>query len=284
LAGLEEKTLEYRFDLDNLLPPATYPLSINLIYKNKTISTVEKFYDVSSYSQIKRDSHTVKSFFKRTSISTITNEGNVPKKITTDISIKWYKALFTSYDVEASSAEFVDKGKWDLTLKPEEVATITVNENYLSLLILAILLLFLVLGYFHFRSPIVLRKQSIITGQDEEGISSMKIRVFVKNRTKQPFYNVRLLDRAPSIAQVHVAKGLGILEPSKIVHTEKKGTIIKWDFEALEAYEERIVTYEINARLKIIGHLGLPSVKVKFEDVKGRHRTTESGRVVIGGK
>jgi hypothetical protein len=178
--------------------------------------------------------------------------------------------------------EEVDKTAWDIILSPEETATIIVIENYRVLPILGLIILLIILGYYQFRSPIVLKKQTIVTGQDEEGISEMKIRIFVKNRSKQPFYNVRLLDRAPSIAQVHVANGLGILEPSKIVHTERKGTIIKWDFESLESYEERIVTYAIKARLKIIGTLGLPSVKVKFENVKGRQKTTESGRAIIG--
>lgn len=282
LSGLEEKTLEYRFDIDDLQKPGTYQLKAGLFYKNKTISTVDSFYDVAAFSVIKRDSNTASSWFKKTTISTLTNEGNVDKSVTSDIEIKWYKYIFTSVDVEASSVDKISKKKWELMLAPDEVATVTIKENYRVLPVLFVLIILIILGYFQFRSPIVLKKQTIVTGQDEEGISEMKVRIFIKNRSKNPFYNVRLLDRAPSIAQVHVGSGLGILEPSKIVHTEKKGTIIKWDFESLESYEERIVTYAIKARLKIIGTLGLPSVKVKFENVKGRQRTTESGRAIIG--
>lgn len=282
LSGLEEKTLEYRFDINDLQKPGTYQLKADLVYKNKTINTVDSFYDVSAFSVIKRDSNTVSSWFKKKTISTLTNKGNVEKSVTSDIKIRWYNYLFTSVNVEASSVDKISKSKWEILLPPDGVATVYITENYRLLPILFILVILIILGYFQFRSPIVLKKQIIVTGQDEEGISEMKVRIFVKNRSKNPFYNVRLLDRAPSIAQVHVGSGLGILEPSKIVHTEKKGTIIKWDFESLESYEERIVTYAIKARLKIIGTLGLPSVKVKFENVKGRQRTTESGRAIIG--
>ena len=58
----------------------------------------------------------------------------------------------------------------------------------------------------------------------------------------------------------------------------------KGDFETIDAYEERIVSYTIKAKLKIIGNLSLPAVKVKFENVKGVTRTTQSGKVVIGTK
>ena len=282
LSGLEEKTLEYRFDIDDLQKPGSYELNVDLVYQNKTISTVDSFYDVGAFSLIERDSNSASGWFKKTTISTLTNKGNVDKSVTSDIELKWYKSLFTSVNVEASGADQLSRSQWELLLAPDDVATITITENYVVLPILLILAILIILGYFQFRSPIVLKKQTIVTGQDEEGISEMKVRVFIKNRSKNPFYNVRLLDRAPSIAQVHVGSGLGILEPSKIVHTEKKGTIIKWDFESLESYEERIVTYAIKARLKIIGTLGLPSVKVKFENVKGRQRTTESGRAIIG--
>ena len=112
----------------------------------------------------------------------------------------------------------------------------------------------------------------------------MKVRIFIKNRTAKAFYNLRLLDRAPSIAHVKMSEGLGVIEPTKIIRNERRGTIIKWDFDSIEAYEERIVTYTIKARLKIIGNLGLPPVKAKFENVKGKQRTTQSGRAIIGTK
>lgn len=282
LSGLEEKTMEYRFDIDDLQEPGTYELKVNLEYEGKQISMANSFYDVGAFSLVDRDSVSSSSWFKKTTITTLNNKGNIEKSVTSDLTIDWYKSLFTSVDIEASSAEEISRSQWEIQLEPNEMATITITENYRSLPILGIIIVLIILGYFQFRSPIVMKKQTIITGQDEEGISEMKVRIFIRNRSKNPFYNVRVLDRAPSIAQVHVASGLGVLEPSKVVHTEKKGTIIKWDFESLESYEERIVTYTIKARLKIIGTLGLPPVRVKFENVKGRQRTTESGRAVIG--
>lgn len=284
LSGLEEKTLEFRFDVNPLLKPDTYKLYVRLIYQNKTISDFEKYYKIKAYTSVDRVSTDRTKFFKTTHISTLTNDGNVLKEVTTDLNIKWYNWLFTHVKISTNDMDRVDRNTWKIILQPKEVATITIVENYRVLPLLVLIILLIIVSYFVFRSPIVLRKQTIITGKDEEGISEMKVRVFIKNRTKKAFYNVRVLDRAPSIATITVPKGLGVLEPSKLITTQKKGTIIKWDFETIEAYEERIVTYNIKAKLKIIGHLGLPSVKIKYETVSGQQRTTESGKASIGTK
>ncbi len=283
LSGLEEKTLEFRFNVDALLKPTTSKMRVKLIYENKTISEFEKYYDVQAYTSVERDSMESAFLFKNTQVSTLTNDGNVIKEVNTDLDIKWYKWIFTSIDISADNLEKVNGNSWTITLQPREVATVTLVENYRVLPIIALLIIFLFVVYYLMRSPIVLHKQTIVTG-GEDGVSDMKVRVFIKNRTNKSFYNVRVLDRVPSIASVAVPKGLGVLEPSKIIITQKKGTILKWDFETLEAYEERIVTYNLKAKLKIIGYLGLPSVRIKYETVGGQQRTTESGKASIGTK
>ena len=49
-------------------------------------------------------------------------------------------------------------------------------------------------------------------------------------------------------------------------------------------HEERIVTYTIKSKLKIIGSLSLPKVRIKYETSKGVERTAESGLAQIGQK
>lgn len=284
LDGLEERTLRYNVDLDPNIEPGTYKLVASLLNGDKTISEVNELFDVVPYAVINRDSQDDKSFFKTTKISSLTNDGNVQKSITVDLDIKWYDSLFTDVFVEASDLEKIDRDSWTLILQPEETSTVTVVKNYRVLVAIILLIVIAGVAYLLMRSPIVMQKQIIVTGKDDEGVSEMKIRIYLKNRTDKSFFNLRLIDKVPSIADVTPATGLGVLEPSKIVRTEKKGTLIKWDFDSLEAYEERILTYSVKARLKIIGNLGLPAVRVKFENVKGKQRTTESGKAVIGTK
>lgn len=282
LAALEEKTLRYKIPLDLQVKPGTYNLNVRLVYENKTISEVKELYDVDPYATIDRDVTSSKKFFKLIKISSLTNNGNVLKEVNTDIDSNIFKRLFTRIDIEANTVEKNPDRSWTLILAPNETAVVTVIENYRSLFYLFVLAIIVLGSYFTMRSPITMKKQIIVTGKDEEGISEMKVRIYLKNRTDKAYYNLRLLDKAPAIADVHAPHGLGVMAPSKIVKTEKKGTIIKWDFDTLDAYEERIVSYTLKAKLKIIGNLTLPAVKVKFENVKGISRTTQSGKAVIG--
>lgn len=284
LNSLEEKTLRYKVDVDPNLVPGTYKLLAKLSRNGTTISEVNDLFDVIPYAVITRDSQEDKVFFRSNKISSLTNEGNIKKSITLDLNIKWYDSLFTSVSVEALDIEQLTSDSWTLILDPNEVATVSVVKNYRALVVIILLIIVAFVSYLFMRSPIVMQKQIIVTGKDEEGISEMKVRIYLKNRTDKSFFNLRLIDRVPSIADVKTSTGLGVVEPTKVVRTEKKGSIIKWDFDSLEAYEERILTYAVKARLKIIGTLGLPPVRIKFENVKGKQRTTESGKAIIGQK
>ncbi len=283
LSSLDEKSFELRFDIPDDAAPGTYELEARLRHGNQTLSEAKKYYDILPYADIDRETVTSSSkLFKQTRISKVTNKGNVEKSIVTDLDISLFEDIFTSVSIDASSIEKKERTSWKLTLQPQETASLTVQSNYRPLVALALLIVLVIIGYFVARSPITLKKQVIVTGKDEEGVSEMKVRIYLRNRTGKAFYNIRLLDKAPAIAHVSKSNALGSVDPTKIVTTENKGTVIKWDFDNLEAFEERIVTYTIRARLKIIGNIGLPRVKVRFENENGKARTTESDNAKIG--
>ena len=283
LGGLEEKTLEYRFDIDPLTQPHTSNFTATLVYQGDQINEVNKFFDIAPYSSIDRNAEPEKSFlFKYTKVSTLRNVANVEKVVSLDLDIPWYERLFTDVNIQATGVNKTGKTSWDVTLEPEETGVVTVVQNYRSIPIIIILLIIAIIAYFALRSPIVLKKQTIVTGKDLGGVSEMKVRLYILNRTGRAFYNVRVLDRVSSIAHVKVGSGLGVLEPTDIIRTDKKGTIIKWDFDTIEAFEERVVTYTIKAKLNVMGPLSLPPVKAKFENAKGKQRTIESGKAEIG--
>ncbi|MBU0472429.1 MAG: hypothetical protein KKF65_07405, partial [Nanoarchaeota archaeon] len=114
----------------------------------------------------------------------------------------------------------------------------------------------------------------------EDGVENLKIRLFIKNRSRKTIEKVSVFDRVPGIAELVKQKTLGTIHPEKITKQEKKGTLIKWNLEQLEPYEERIVTYEVKSKLKIIGNISLPSSRTNFID-KNKERNTYSNRVVV---
>jgi hypothetical protein len=283
LAGLQEKTINYRFDVDPLTEPSGYQLNIVLRGSDgKVISQFTDDYEIIAYGRTVRDYSASTKLFEKTQVLDVTNEANVLREIPVYLNVSWYKLPFTSVDLEAANYERASKREFIVQLEPYESSRFTVNQNYTLLPALLIIIIGSIVAYFVLRSPIVLKKQIIVTGHDDEGVNEMKVRVYVRNRTDKSFFNLRLIDKTPSIASVIPPSGLGVMEPEKIIKTEKKGTIIKWDFDTLEAYEERIVTYSIKSRLKIVGNIGLPPVKIKFENAKGKSRTTQSEPGKIG--
>jgi hypothetical protein len=283
LDSLSEKTLQYKINLNPLTKPGMYPITFTTSYDNKTLSQGEYQVEILPYSVIDREKSEYSKWFKKTMITTLVNNGNVPKDVKLGLETPWYKRIVSKVNIEAQKYESTSSD-WVITLNPEETAVVRIEENNRWYWYGLFILLLIIIIYFSFRSPIMLEKQIIVTGKDEEGTSEMKVRIFAKNRTSKPYFNLRLIDIAPSIATVVEEEYFGVVKPTKVIPTDKKGTIVKWDIDSLEAYEERIFSYSLKARLKIIGNLNLPAVKAKFEDSKGVERAISSKKGEIGTK
>ena len=115
-------------------------------------------------------------------------------------------------------------------------------------------------------------------------MNEMKVRVFVKNRSRRQVNRLRVIDRVPHIAEFITNAHLGTLQPSKVTKSERRGTIVRWDIDSLEPYEERIISYKIKSKLKIVGKMVLPPAKIKFHGRANRERVVTSGITKMGRK
>jgi len=73
---------------------------------------------------------------------------------------------------------------------------------------------------------------------------------------------------------------LGSPRPSNIIKG-KKSTLIKWNFEYLEPYEERIITYKLESKLKLVGSVQFPRTIVKFKNNDGKLCMTGSNKPTL---
>jgi hypothetical protein len=55
---------------------------------------------------------------------------------------------------------------------------------------------------------------------------------------------------------------------------------VKWELEALEPLEERIITYKLKTKIIIVGGLTLPRARIKFK-TKDAERTVKSNKTKI---
>jgi hypothetical protein len=277
-----EKTNQISIPLDPLTPPGTHSLRISLSVNNTVINRYETTYAIIPYTAVTPATSSQTEFFKTTTVYSIENDGNTPQDGEVIHPTSFLKRLFTSasadYSVERTAAGTALV--FTLPLQPNAKSEVTVTENYRLLVLLGLLVVLSVISYYMFRSPTVLRKEAIIYGGSTDGVSQIKIRLFIKNRSAKAIHNIHIIDKVTSMADVVKETSLGTLHPTKIIRKKGHGTLVRWDIDTLDAFEERIITYQVRTQLKLIGDVYLPAMKAKF-DKNGRERTSYSNEVNI---
>ncbi|MGV8162638.1 MAG: hypothetical protein ACP5N2_04890 [Candidatus Nanoarchaeia archaeon] len=268
LGPRKEKTQEFLFDLDPLQTPGVYVIYVDVYYSltDKIISESETEFKIDSYSAITPKSESKTKWFIRTDTITLENIGNYERTKDVSILMPWYKRVFVSSDPQADVVRIEGKSylQWNPSIKPMETKTITVTTNYRALIIAVILIILAIVLYFMFRSPVILLKEAGVVEEDEHGISEIKVKLFIKNRSRKMLEQITITDKVPGISEYVESNNLGSMKPSRITKTTAKGTILHWDLEKLDAFEERIITYKLKSKLKIVGDMSLPRSRVKF--------------------
>lgn len=249
--------------------------------RNKTYETITKEIEIKGYTDVKKTEDIDKGFLKTKATYTFTNEGNIPAQETQSVSSSALKEFFTSAnpDYEEINANGYKNLQWNLEVQPSGTQQITVIVNYRPLFIIILLVLVAVGIYYLERSPVVIKKEAKKIPGFEGETSRLKVLLHVKNRTNKPIENLNVVDTVPKIAQLGKKQSLGTMQPSKVINNEKKGTIIKWNVPVLEAYEERIISYQIYSKLEIIGPMRLTKAIVKYKNKRGKQSRVFSNDV-----
>lgn len=266
LAPLSDKTKDIEgLSMSPLTSPGEAEVTIQLVYEDEVITQIIKNYKVKEYTEVKQEVAEDKLFFKTEKTVTITNDGNVKNTAIIAVPTSFLKSLFISsslpYEHEVRNGERVIF--WSVPLEPQGTASVVYTENYRILVLLLLLGLISIVAYLLLRSPVVALKEAVAVAHPE-GVSDIKVRVFVKNRSSKVIQGLQVTDRVPSLAEVVKTESHGSLSPTKVAVSEKHGTLLRWDLEVLEPFEERIFTYQVKSKLKIIGRMKLPNAKVRF--------------------
>lgn len=266
LPPLSEKTIDVvGLSVDPLSDPVEEDLLIQLRYQGEVVNQLVKNYRIKEYTAVHQDVDEEAFFFKTSKTVRVQNEGNVKNTALVTVPTSLLKSLFVSSDLpyERATHEGERVLLWSIPLAPDEVRTFTYTENYRILILLILLVALGGVAYLLLRSPIVVVKEAVGIAKGD-GVSHIKIRIFVKNRSARIIQSIQVTDRLPSLADVVNADAPGSLSPAKVAVSDKQGTLLRWDLEVLEPYEERVLTYQARSKLKIIGRMSLPKAKVRF--------------------
>ncbi|MBN2367767.1 hypothetical protein JXC34_02015 [Candidatus Woesearchaeota archaeon] len=279
--GPQAETRErFSFSVDPLTPPGDHRLDVFVIVNNKTVSQERINFKIIPYAEFVAKKDTVDEVFKRSSEYVVTNKGNVELTDNFRVETSFLKKILTRTIPWADRVSVTKGGyfEWELTLQPGEETTILVIENFRPIIYFLLFVTMSAVLYFIYRSPVVARKDAIVTGSSAEGISEMKVLIHIRNRSQDLIENIVVSDMIPSLASLVKEAKLGTISPSKIIRHAKKGTIIKWELDALEPFEERIISYRLKSKITIVGGFTLPQTKVKFNTNKDRERITFSNK------
>jgi len=280
LGPLEKKIVKLTAELDPKTPPQIDILTVTFTVDGQELSpAIKEGFEIVSYSDVQQTTGGVKKgFLSTTEEITFLNKGNVMAQQSYEKQTNFLRKIFTRSDPRAFQASREEGSflTWSFALQPGESKTIKVTESYLPLFVIIALLGVVALGWYVTRSPVVIRKEATIVGLSEGGISDVKVVLHVKNRTSKTFKDVKITDKIPHIARVGKDFQVGTLKPKKIFTSPKHGTVLRWEIDRMEKFEERIISYTLRSKLSILGGFRLPQAVMKFKDSKGKEKTTRS--------
>lgn len=274
------------FNIDEFTEPQSGIMTVKAVYDGKIITDKRIEYEVQENKAFfGRKVSEDKSFLFTKYAVELENNGNVPsvEKFSYDISA--FGNLFTETDPEAEFVSGPDGSylEFEVELDPSESTVVHITTNYKStfMTVVAILgvLVLVVSLYYLLRSPVLVTKKATVVAQSECGTSEIKILLNIRNRTNKILENISVVDRIPDITEIEKEFSMGTLRPTKIVRNSRKGTLIRWDFPAIEGFEERLITYRIHSKLGILGNFVLPPTIVRYDTPSGRTRAVRSKAV-----
>lgn len=272
LGPLEEKTETFIITLSPVTDPREDVLIATVSTGDVVFSPDKENIEIVSYSAFVDTPIIQKGFLKTKTKVVILNDGNTQGSKLYKIPTNWFRSLFTI--TEPKTKLLTEEGKdylvWELVLEPSQKIEVGYIENYRSLFGLGIILLIIVIIYFLTRSSVIIKKKAEVLEIQEGGISKIKITLNIKNRTKSKNENIRVIEKIPNIANLVKEEYLGTLKPTKVLTHDVKGTLLKWNIDILEGFEERMITYKIKSKLSILGTLKLSPAVIKFKSAKGR--------------
>lgn len=261
------------------VPPGEYRLRVNVYMEGgeTPISSFDSSFNVVSYSNVEEQQEQNNSLFKDEYRVELTNNGNAPEVYTYDVPASFFERLFISASspAETVTANGETVKRWTFNLAPGETATFTYQENYRGLVYTIIAVMIGTALYFYLRSPVVVTKEATVV-ERRGAPGKVKVHLYIRNRSRNKVFNIALNDTVPSLLSYKENTSIGYLSPSQVKQRKKGKTRLNWDIQSLDPLEERILVYEAEPRLEVLGQVDLPSAQASFEDSEGNTRTYES--------
>ena len=201
------------------------------------------------------------------------NEGNIPTVADASIDKNIISRLFTTFSIEPNKVDrkgFFVTYYWQKELTPDESLKIisTTNLIFPLLLIIAIIIIVYLFNIVSSTNVILNKRVSFVKTKSND----FALKVTLKVKTKKFVEKLVVYDRLPGVSKLHENYGI---QPTKIDHERGR---IQWDIPRLAEGEERVFTYIIYSKIKVVGKFELPPATAVFER-EGKVEHAKSNKV-----
>jgi hypothetical protein len=280
----ETKSVSFAVLLVDNVKPQQDQLYVAVEYEGKSFYDASHNFEVVEYvPAFRTDIAVEKKFLRQERTITITNDGNVRKEDAVRLETSLKEKFFSSAEPEFTSVK--EGGKyyltWQVGLEPQESTTIKLATSYRIL----ILLVLVILAYLAYRiamsNPLVVKKKIVALRKHGGAIADFAVMIYLKNRSKEPVRNIRVVDRVTRMVQLKPDPFEGSMHPVKMHTHASEGTLLEYRFSEIAPGDERVIKYKVYSKLHIFGNLALKPAVVEFNKKNGALRKSKSNLFTI---
>lgn len=252
------------------LVAGTYPLTIKVRYAGATgeLESSVKYLEQGGIAVAESSRGTI----MRTKTTEKINEGNVPVTVTISEKRDIFTRLLTNHNPSpetSSKRGFSVVYSWQKELAPSEKLTVTATTNYtIPLIILIVIIVIVIAVRFYLRTGLTLVKRVSFV-RTRGGEFALKVMLHAKSHGH--LQNVVITDRVPHAMKLYESYGI---KPHTIDEASRSLT---WNLSHLNAGEERVFSYIIYSKIRVVGSFELPLAHARYT-AKGKQESVFSNR------
>ena len=188
------------------------------------------------------------------------NEGNIPIKAKIEMKKDIVSRLFLTNSEEPLSSEreglFV-RYVWEKDLAPQESFTVISRTNYtIPFLVIVLVIVIAVLVRIYTLTSIIFEKRvSFVRTRGGE----FALKVILRVRARKNVDDIQVVDRIPMTTKLYEQFGR---KPDKV---DEKTRQVFWFVDKLNKGEERIFSYIIYSKIRVVGRFELPLAHASFQ-------------------
>ena len=274
----QEREMEFNFPIESTAPSGAYEFGVRVFYGDEMQGSTEEDFSISLNKDVTESIEDVAKFLHRDITVTKTNNGNYVVGESYDLELGPIEKWFARYSIRPTYKDSVGS-HWSFNLEPGENYSINAKIDYRPLVIALIaIIVFTLLMVYWLSKGVIVKKEVFKLKQTSEGVSDFKIMLHIKNNTNKTVKNLMLIEMLPRV--INPLPKFGTLRPNNVQKGEK-GVRMIWRIHELLKGEERIISYDVEAKMKIIGQFMLPQAMAKYRTHRGKVMASKSNRLSV---